>query len=145
MKGLQTVAGEYQEEDVYNMDKSALFWRMMLSRGLLSQPRAGLKKDKSRISLAFCVNATGTDRLPIWFIGKAKTPRALRGISVSTMGGQWRWNKKAWMNTTIIVEWLQSFYQHIGATRQVLLTMDNFSAHYSGVELCPPPPNIRIC
>ena len=145
MKGLQTVAGEYQEEDVYNMDESALFWRMMLSQGLLSQPRASLKKDKSRISLAFCVNATGTDRLPIWFIGKAKTPRALRGISVSTMGGQWRWNKKAWMNTTIMVEWLRSFYQHIGATRQVLLTMDNFSAHYSGVELCPPPPNIRIC
>ena len=61
---------------------------MMLSRGFLSQPRAGLKKDKSRISMAFCVNTTGTDRLPIWFIGKAKTPRALRGISVSTMGGQ---------------------------------------------------------
>jgi hypothetical protein len=95
MKGLQTVAGEYQEEDIYDMDESALFWKMMLSQGLLSQPRAGLKKDKSRISLAFCVNATSTDQLPIWFIGKAKTPCALRGISVSTMGGQWRWSKKA--------------------------------------------------
>jgi hypothetical protein len=87
MKGLQTVAGIYKEEDIYNIDESALFWRMMLSRGLLSQPCAGLKKDKSRISMAFCTNATGTDRLPIWFIGKAKTPHALRGISVSTMGG----------------------------------------------------------
>jgi hypothetical protein len=49
------------------------------------------------------------------------------------------------MNTTIMVEWLRSFYQHIGTTRRVLLTMDNFSAHYSGIELCPPPTNIRIC
>jgi hypothetical protein len=25
IKGLQTVAGEYQEEDIYNIDESALF------------------------------------------------------------------------------------------------------------------------
>ena len=59
----------------------------MLSQGLLLQPCAGLKKDKSCISMAFCTNATSTDRLPIWFIEKAKTPWALRGILVSTMGG----------------------------------------------------------
>jgi DDE superfamily endonuclease/Tc5 transposase DNA-binding domain len=145
MKALQTVAGEYQEDDIYNMDESSLFWRMMPSQGLSTQSQAGLKKDKSRISLVFCVNATGTDRLPVWFIGKAKTPCALRNVSVPTMGGQWRWNKKAWMNTTVMVEWLQAFYQWIGTTRQVLLTMDNFSAHYSAVELCSPPSNIQIC
>jgi hypothetical protein len=49
------------------------------------------------------------------------------------------------MNTTIMVEWLHSFYLHIGQLREVLLTMDNFSAHYSAVEIAPPPPNIRIC
>jgi hypothetical protein len=146
MKALQTVAGEYEEENIYNMDESGLFWKMMPSRGLSSQSaQPGLKKDKARISLVFCTNATGTDRHPVWFIGKFKTPRALRNISVPTMGGQWRWNKKAWMNTTIMVEWLQAFYQRIGTTRQVLLTMDNFSAHYTAIELCPPPPNIRIC
>ena len=110
MKGLQTVAGEYEEENIYNMDESGLFWRMMPSRGLSSQSRPGLKKDKSRISLAFTTNATGTDRLPLWFIRKSKTPRALRYVLVPTMGEQWRWNKKAWMNTAIMVEWLQSFY-----------------------------------
>jgi hypothetical protein len=145
MKGLQTLAGEYEEENIYNMDESGLFWRMMPSRGLSTQSQPGLKKDKSRISVVFATNATGTDRIPVWFIGKAKTPRALRNVSVSTMGGQWRWNKKAWMNTIIMVEWLQSFYQHIGTTRQVLLTMDNFRAHYTAVEQHPPPPNIRIC
>jgi hypothetical protein len=29
MKGLQTVAEEYKEEDIYNMDESALFKKMM--------------------------------------------------------------------------------------------------------------------
>jgi hypothetical protein len=127
------------------MDETGLFWKMLPSRGLLSQSRPGLKKDKARISLCFCVNASGTDRFPVWIIGKAKTPRALRNISISTMGGIWRWNKKAWMNISIMSEWLQAFYSHIGQTRQVLLTMDNLPAHYSAVELCPPPQNIRIC
>ena len=49
------------------------------------------------------------------------------------------------MNTAIMGEWLQEFYRHIGNARDVLLTMDNFSAHYSAVELYPPPSNIKIC
>ena len=61
MQGLQTVAGEYEEEDIYNMDESGLFWRMMPSQGLSSQSQPGLKKDKSRISLVFSTNATGND------------------------------------------------------------------------------------
>lgn len=145
MKGLQTIAGEYQEEDIYNMDETGLFWKMMPSRGLLTRSLPGLKKDKARISIVFCTNSTGTDRLPLWFIGSAKKPRSLRYISVSTMGGQWRANKKAWMTTAIMEEWLKAFYQYIGSNRQVLLTMDNFSAHYSAIEICSPPPNIRIC
>ncbi|RKF73189.1 hypothetical protein GcM1_245100, partial [Golovinomyces cichoracearum] len=57
MRALHTVAGDFKEED--------------------SRPR--IKKDKARISLTLCVNATGSDRLPIWITGKSKTPRALKG------------------------------------------------------------------
>jgi len=118
---------------------------MSLSKGLLSQQsQRGLKKEKNRISVAICVNATGTDRFPLWFIGKAKTPRALRNIDVSAMGGVWRWNKKAWMNQFIMKEWLTAFYCHCGLTRSILLTMDNFKAHIAAIQLAPPPPNIRI-
>jgi hypothetical protein len=88
MRSLQTIAGEYPQEDIYNMDETGLFWKMLLSRGLLSQPQPGMKKDKARISLALCTNAIGTDRLPIWIIGKAKTPRALKNVSISLIGGR---------------------------------------------------------
>jgi hypothetical protein len=118
---------------------------MTPSRGLATCAQPGLKKEKARVSLALCANATGNDRLDVWIIGKAKTPRALKNINVATMGGQWRWNKKAWMNTTVMVEWLQAFYLHIGSIRQVLLTMDNFPAHCTALELAPPPTNIRVC
>lgn len=127
------------------MDETGLYWKMTPSRGLSIQSQPGRKKEKARISLVFCVNAAGTDRTSIWAIGQARRPRALRGVCLSTMGIQWRANKTAWMNTTIMAEWLQAFYLHIGSTRQILLTMDNFSAHYTGLELAPPPSNIRIC
>ena len=146
MRSLQTIAGEYPQEDIYNMDETGLFWKMLFSRGLLSQPQPGMKKDKARISLALCINATGTDRLPIWIIGKAKTPRALKNVSISLIGRRQRQNKKAQINIVIIHEQLLEFYTHIRSTREVLLIIDNFSTHYTIIEISPPPPpNIRIC
>ena len=144
MASIRTIAGLYQEEDIYNMDETGLFWKMTPSRGLSTERMPGLKKNKARITLTLCSNATGSDKLPIWFVGKAKNPRAMARVNIRTMGGYWRWNQKAWMNQIIMKDWLEAFYAHIG-TRTVLLTMDNFSAHLVGLELAPPPPNVRIC
>lgn len=144
MKAIHTIAGQYSEDDIYNMDETGLFWRMPPSQSLSSFNRPGIKKDKSRVSIICCLNASGTDRLPIWVIGKARVPRALRNVNICAIGAEWRWNKKAWMDQIIMREWLLSFYSHIGH-RSILLTMDNFSAHLAGLELAPPPPNIRIC
>jgi len=144
MKAVRTIAGHYNEDDIYNVDETGLFWRMPPSQSLSSGNRPGIKRDKTRISIVCCVNASGTDRLPIWVIGKARTPRALRNINIPAIGAEWRWNQKAWMSQIIMREWLLAFYRHIGQ-RPVLLTMDNFAAHLAGLELAPPPPNIRIC
>jgi hypothetical protein len=145
MKVIQEIAAGYAEEDIYNMNETGLFWKIMPSCGLSSQSLSGLKKDKTWITLVFCVNATGLDRFPVWIIGKAWTPCALRNINISTLGAEWGWNQKAWMNTIIINKWLHAFYQHIGPVRQVLLMMDNFHTHLSSTELTPPLSNIRIC
>ena len=112
------------------MDETGLFWRMSPSQNLYSANRPGVKRDKIRVSITCCVNASGTDRLPAWVIGKARMPRALRNINIPAMG--------------VEREWQLAFYNHIGK-RAVLLTMDNFAAHLAGLELAPPPPNIRIC
>lgn len=144
MAAIVTLAGDYNEEDIYNMDETGLFWRMLPSKGLSSARQPGFKKNKDRISLVFCCNASGTDRFPLWLIGKAMTPRCLRNVSVDAMGAHWRWNKKAWMTTDIMALWLEAFYRHVGFSRRILLTMDNFSAHYTALEVKPPPPNIRV-
>lgn len=126
------------------MDETGLFWRQTPSSGLATQLRPGMKKDKAWITLVVSVNSTGSDRLPIWIIGNAKTQRSLRGLNIEALGGVWKSNKKSWMNSLIMRDWLLHFYSHIGPQRSVLLILDNFSAHIQGVELTPPPSNIRI-
>jgi hypothetical protein len=41
MKALQTIAGEYEDNNIYNMDETGLFWKMMPSRGLSTQSQPG--------------------------------------------------------------------------------------------------------
>lgn len=144
MKALKTIAGEYEEENIFNMDETGLFWRQPPTSGLGTQVRPGQKKEKARITLVICVNATGSERFPIWMIGTAKNPRSLKGINLQALGGVWTSNKKAWMTAFIMGQWLRSFYSYIGSSRQVLLILDNFSAHIQGVEMTPPPANIKI-
>jgi Fission yeast centromere protein N-terminal domain/Tc5 transposase DNA-binding domain len=71
MRAVRTLCGDYKEEDIYNMDETGLFWRQSPSSGLTTQAKAGRKKDKNRIILTLCTNYTGSDRLPVWFIGRA--------------------------------------------------------------------------
>jgi hypothetical protein len=43
---------------------------------------------KTRVTITFCVNASGSDRVKPWVIRNAKKPRSLRNIRVSAMGGE---------------------------------------------------------
>jgi len=144
MRAIQTLCGEYEEADIFNMDETGLFWKQAPSKGLSTTNRPGVKKDKSRISIICCTNFTGTERMPLWLIGKSQKPRALKNVNSTALGFVWRANAKAWNNTMLMAEWLRSFYSTIDSNRTVLLLMDNFSAHIAGVELAPPPSNIRI-
>ncbi|KAF1984698.1 DDE-domain-containing protein, partial [Aulographum hederae CBS 113979] len=143
MRAVQTLCGEYEEEDIFNMDETGLFWRATPSQGLTVKARPGRKRDKNRISIVCCVNFTGTRRFPLWVIGRSAKPHALRNVNIQSLGIAWRSNQKAWMTAVIMADWLQAFYSWIG-DRSVLLLMDILRAHIAGIELQPPPSNIRI-
>ena len=142
---LHLLCAQYvNKADVYNMDESGLFWQQNPSIGLLSQLVSGTKIKKERLSLVFACNATGIDRLPLWVIGKARTPRALQRVNLRSLNIIWRFNKTAWMKTNIMIEWLRAFYIHVGRERNILLLMDNLKAHAAAVTAMPPPTNVRI-
>lgn len=66
------------------------------------------------------------------------------GRNVGAIGCVSRWNKKAWLRSGSMAEWLCSFYQHIGRQRRVLLLLDNFSAHLCALDDAPRRPILRL-
>jgi hypothetical protein len=68
---LQNIVNEYEMDDIYNMNEAALYWKMVPDVTLATECQAGSKKEKARISIAVCCNASGSHKLPLWVIGKA--------------------------------------------------------------------------
>lgn len=132
MTAIRQALSTYAPQDIFNCDETSLYWRFMPDKSLTTQPIPGRKKQKSRISALFCCNSDGSERLPIWFIGNAKKPKAFiaAGINIESLGCIWRNNKRAWMTSAIFKEWLFWLDARMH-NRKVALLMDNFSAHES--------------
>lgn len=124
---IQQLLKKMDPRDIYNCDETGLFWRMVPDKSLSTKAVRGRKKDKSRVTAHFCCNADGSHLLPIWWIGSAKTPHAFRSVHIENIT-HWRYNRKAWMTTQIMCEWLRWFDGNMHG-RKVVLIMDNFSAH----------------
>jgi hypothetical protein len=77
------------------MDKTGKYWRIKPDRSLTTLAEYGRKKDKARISAYLTCNATGIDKRPIWFIGKARRPLCFQHKhldSLKSIGAIWRHN-----------------------------------------------------
>lgn len=147
---VQALSRQFNPQDVYNCDETGLFWKMTPDRGLATHQISGTKKDKARITVHFCCNADGSDKVPAWFIGKSAKPRCFgaANININALNCVWKSNGKAWMTGELMIQWLQWFSQRIGSNRRILLVMDNFSAHTAAVQQIQqhqPLQNITVC
>lgn len=88
MRAIRTLCGEYLEEEIFNMDETGLYWRQSPSSGLSTRARPGRKKDKNRISIICCCNYSGSQRFPLWVVGKAARPHALRNVNIDALNIQ---------------------------------------------------------
>ena len=121
---------QYRPEDVYNADETGLFFRMTPDQTLATQAVKGKKKDKARITVLLCTNATGTDKLKPLVIGKSAKPRCFKNISKENLGVKYEANKKAWMKSDVFERWVKclddvSRRNH----RRILLLVDNAASH----------------
>lgn len=145
LRSLRAVCGEFQQEDIYNVSETGLFWRRLPYnpfRGPQGHPPSETMA-KSRVCLILCTNCTGFDRLPVWMIGHKAMPRALERLNLEAMQVAWRHDKQAWNSTQIMQEWLQAFYNHV-QDRRVLLILAGTEAHQTALENIPPPYNVHI-
>ena len=136
LEDLRSQISSYHLDDVYNMDETAMYWKNSPDRSIATMQMSGGKVDKARITANFCCNATGTNKVPIWFIGTAANPRCFRKAHVlmKNLAMEWRHNQKGWMTGVIFAEWLRWFNSRV-AGRSVALLVDGFSAHHTGLEM----------
>jgi hypothetical protein len=121
---------QYAPRDVFNMDETGLFYCLAPDRTIASRQLEGMKKDKTRISVALCANSDGTEKEELLIIGHSAKPRAFNKKTGQQLGFFYRFNKKAWMTTQLFQEWLQQFDVRMRRQeRQVLLLLDNAPTH----------------
>ena len=142
---IREMLAPYDNDDIYNMDESALYWKASPDATLATESTPGGKSSKARITINLCCNSTGNHRLLPWYIGTSMKPRCFSssGINIENLPMKWRNNKKGWMTAAIMKEYILWFDQQMHG-RNTILLMDNFSAHLSGFELIMSDENLVL-
>jgi len=70
----------------------------------------GRKKSKERVSINACAEASGSIKLPLQLIGKAKRPRCFQGVNMDLLPVQYYFQKNAWISLDLFQEWFQKSF-----------------------------------
>jgi len=68
----------------------------------------GGKTAKDRLTVLLCVNMIGEFETPL-IIRKSLKSCCFKSVNVSTLGVNWKANRKAWMNRDLMTDWLMCF------------------------------------
>ena len=152
LEELSVLIGQYDPECVYNMDETGLFFRIVPCYTVLMPHEdlatvRGKKKAKDRVTLVVCCNATGSERVPITMIGKAKEPACIAGNSWPIPYFN---QKNAWIDVPTFNKWFDEVFEPYVRRRtghKVLLILDNAPGHASafernGIRVAFFPPNV---
>ncbi|XP_050037923.1 tigger transposable element-derived protein 6-like [Dermacentor andersoni] len=84
---LPALISDYALRDVVNADEAGLFFNFQPERSLCVKGQAcqGGPKSKERITVLFCVNADGSEKMQLTVIGKSKQPRSWDNVTSDTI------------------------------------------------------------
>ena len=131
----------FEPKDIFNLDETALFYRLLPNKTLCNQAKAsGTKTLKDRVSVVFCASFTG-EKLTPWVIGKAAKPRCFKGLDLNKIGVKYVNTYKSWMTSVLFNEYLKELNaQMVEQKRKILLLVDNTPLHivqqeYSNIKV----------
>ncbi|XP_032090728.1 tigger transposable element-derived protein 1-like isoform X2 [Thamnophis elegans] len=99
--------GNYLPEQIFNVDKTRLFWKKMPERTYLhqeAQATPGYKAFKDRITLLLGGNVAGFKLKP-FLIHKSEDPPVCENISQETLPVYYQSDQKAWMTQVFFEDW----------------------------------------
>ncbi|XP_049522090.1 tigger transposable element-derived protein 6-like [Dermacentor silvarum] len=121
-------------DDVFNGDETAFFYQLLPDKTMnfKGDKCKGGKKSRLHVSVLFCCNSTGTEKLKPLVIGKSAKPRCLKNVSLPS---DYRANKKAGMTRELFTQWLLQLDDTMKKKDRKILIVDNCSAHIVNVRL----------
>lgn len=134
---LKSLCEGYDDRDIFNADETGIFYRVLPDKTLCFKGEncSGGKKSKERLTLLLCCNMIGEFETPL-IIGKAKKPRCFKNIQVQKLSVTWKNNKKAWMTTQIMSDWLVELENKMKKqNRKIILFLDNATSHPAYLKL----------
>ncbi|GBO15325.1 Jerky [Araneus ventricosus] len=127
-------------EQIYNADETGLLWRCLPTSTLAGggeKAAKGFKKNKDRLTVLLCANASGNHRVTPFVIGKSAKPRAFK--NVTHMPAQYKAQSNAWMTAALFKDWffhhfvpeVKESFQSLGLPEdtKAILLLDNCKAH----------------
>uniref|UniRef100_A0A8C4SEN5 HTH CENPB-type domain-containing protein n=1 Tax=Erpetoichthys calabaricus TaxID=27687 RepID=A0A8C4SEN5_ERPCA len=143
---LPSILEEYEAKDVFNADETGLFYRCLPNKTLSfkGQSCSGGKLSKERITVLVDCNSDGSEKLPLFVIGKSLKAQCFK--NVRTLPVEYTANKKAWMVATMFTDWIVKLDERfLREKRKVAMIIDNCPAHpnviLKAIKLIFLPPN----
>ena len=83
---------------------SHLFCRTPPDQGLATYQMSGKKSNHSHITVTFICNQDGSEKWPIFYIGKSKQPQRFKKKKMAEYGFHYQNNKTSWMTARFFEE-----------------------------------------
>lgn len=101
---------QLSKDQLYNADESGLFWKILPQKTYVTaseKSAPGTKTEKQRVTFLCGANASGTHKLKLLVIGKAKNPRSFKHFACPT---EYKSSKSSWMTAAIFSQWFHNSF-----------------------------------
>ncbi|CAH2248484.1 tigger transposable element-derived 1-like [Pelobates cultripes] len=114
---LEVIVSEgYLTQQVFNCDKTGLFWKRMPKRTFVTEEETSLlpghKPLKDRLTLMFCANASGTFKVKPLLVYSSENLRAFKKHKVNKeqLSVLWWSNPNPWITRLLFVHWVNMVF-----------------------------------
>ena len=84
-ENLCQILKDYNSEDIFNCNKTGLFWKMKPSQTISNSLVSEIKQSKDHVTILLTCNMIGNKKLSLLFIYKYENPQALKNINKKTL------------------------------------------------------------